>query len=86
MRLKFQTYFPCCEWTEDEFDFSQYEDAYRAQVMDLIDAKVKGEESVAPESEEERPETINLMDELKQNLSKPKRQLKRPSKSRQRSA
>ncbi|MCC7423485.1 MAG: Ku protein [Planctomycetaceae bacterium] len=58
------------EWSETEFDFSQYEDTYRERVGNLIEAKKKGEKLVAPEEDEEEPETINLMEALKRSLEK----------------
>lgn len=66
------------EWSDDEFDFSQYEDTYREKIQELIAAKVKGQELVVPEEEEE-PATINLMEALKQSL-KSRPAAKRPAK------
>lgn len=56
-------------WSEDDFDFSDYEDEYRERVKELIDAKVKGHDLVAPEEEEEEPEVYNLMDALKKSIA-----------------
>lgn len=68
------------EWSDDAFDFPQYEDTYREKVEELIAAKVKGHELVAPEEEEEEPATINLMDALKKSLKQARPATKRPAK------
>lgn len=59
-------------WSDDRFDFGKYEDRYFERVKDLIDAKVKGREIVAPDEEEE-PSVINLMDALKKSVARSKR-------------
>jgi DNA end-binding protein Ku len=56
-------------WTEDDFDFSAYKDTYQDQLKSLIKAKVSGREVVAPASEDEEPEVINLMDALQASVS-----------------
>ena len=55
-------------WTEDDFDFSTYKDTYQDKVRELIESKVEGRQIVAPESEEEEPEVINLMDALQASV------------------
>ena len=55
--------------TEDRFDFDQYEDVYERRIKELIEARIKGREVVAPEEKEE-PEVINLMDALRQSVAK----------------
>jgi DNA end-binding protein Ku len=55
-------------WTTDDFDFERYDDEYREKVKDLIQAKSRGKEMIAPEEEEEEPQVINLMDALKKSL------------------
>ncbi len=55
------------EWTDDEFDFSSYEDQYREKLQDLIEAKVSGHEIVAPK-QEKAPKVLNLMDALKRSV------------------
>lgn len=55
-------------WTKDDFDFDRYDDEYREKVKDLIKAKSRGKEMVAPEEEEREPQVINLMDALKKSL------------------
>ena len=54
-------------WTEREFDFSEYEDAYRERVQELVKAKVEGREIVAPQENAE-PEIVNLMEALKRSV------------------
>jgi len=66
-------------WSDDEFDFAQYEDTHRERVERLIAAKLKGEELTAPEEEEE-PEVVNLIEALKQSIGRS------PSKGRRASA
>jgi DNA end-binding protein Ku len=56
-------------WYSDDFDFTSYDDHYRERVEKLIQAKVKGHEVVAPDEEEEEPETVNLMEALKQSVA-----------------
>jgi DNA end-binding protein Ku len=60
--------------TDENFDFSKYEDQHTAELRNLIEAKVKGKEIVAPpaESEEEVP-IINLMDALRKSVQQTKR-------------
>ena len=69
------------EWSDNDFDFSQYEDMYREKVQDLIAAKVKGHKLVAPEEEVDEPATINLMDALKKSLKKTRPATKRAAKA-----
>jgi len=57
-------------WTQRDFDFSQYHDAYSDKVKELIRAKVEGRELVVPEVEAE-PEVINLMAALRKSIGKP---------------
>lgn len=56
------------EWSEDDFDFSKYQDPYREKVEELIEAKVKGHE-IAPAPEEEPAAVVSLMDALKQSVA-----------------
>lgn len=55
------------ESSEDEFDFTQYKDPYRKRVEQLINAKIKGREIVAPH-EDAPKQIVNLMDALKQSV------------------
>ena len=66
-------------WSDDKFDFAQYEDTHRERVERLIAAKLAGEELTAPDEEEE-PEVVNLMEALKQSIGRS------PSKGRRASA
>ena len=71
------------DWSDDDFDFSAYEDTYREKVEELIKAKLKGREIVAPEEEEE-PEVVSLMDALKQSLTQMRGKTKRSTRTRRR--
>lgn len=62
-------------WSDQDFDFADYEDHYREKVKRLVDAKIKGREIVAPEEEEETTEVIHLMDALQKSV---KRSLAKP--------
>ena len=55
--------------TAKNFDFSKYQDLYTERLTELINAQVEGKEVVSPPADEEVP-VINLMDALKQSLSK----------------
>lgn len=59
-------------WTEEEFDFSNYKDTYQEKVRELIDAKVKGQDLVEPETEEE-PEVVNFMEALRKSIGRSSR-------------
>lgn len=48
-------------------DLSQYKDDYQLELRRIIDAKVAGEEVVAP-AEEAPPKVVNLMEALRQSL------------------
>jgi DNA end-binding protein Ku len=50
-------------------DLSQYKDDYQEQLRKMIDAKIAGEEIVAPE-EEAPPKVVNLMEALRQSLDR----------------
>ncbi len=54
--------------TEAHFDPSRFEDRYQERLDQLIAAKIKGEEIVAPEEDAE-PEVINLMDALRKSVA-----------------
>ncbi|HEV3236698.1 MAG TPA: Ku protein [Gemmataceae bacterium] len=54
--------------TSKKFDYSQFKDTYTEKLTRLIEAKVAGEEIVAPPIHEQ-PQIINLMDALKQSLA-----------------
>jgi DNA end-binding protein Ku len=54
---------------EAEGDLTQYEDNYQNELRKMIDAKIAGEEIVAP-VEEAPPKVVNLMDALRQSLER----------------
>ena len=58
------------ELSHDEFKPEQYEDQYRSRVLDLVNSKVEGKEITAAAPETQRAQVIDLMDALKQSLSK----------------
>lgn len=53
--------------TQEDWDFSKYQDNYQQRLSELIEAKVAGEELVKP-PETEAPTIINLMDALKASI------------------
>lgn len=53
--------------TTDKFDLTQYHDVYTEKLTKLIEAKVAGQEIVAPPAGEE-PQVINLMDAIKASM------------------
>lgn len=55
------------EWSQDQFDFSKYENSHRQKVKEVIEAKVRGHEIVAP-AKEKPQKVLNLMDALEQSL------------------
>jgi DNA end-binding protein Ku len=50
-------------------DLSQYKDAYQEELRRIIDAKIAGEEVVAP-IDEAPPKVVNLMEALRQSLDR----------------
>jgi DNA end-binding protein Ku len=54
---------------ESEGDLTQYRDDYQAELRKIIDAKIAGEEVVAP-VEEAPPKVVNLMEALRQSLER----------------
>jgi DNA end-binding protein Ku len=54
---------------ETEGDLTQYKDDYQNELRKIIDAKIAGEEIVAPK-EEAPPKVVNLMDALRQSLER----------------
>jgi len=50
-------------------DLTQYKDDYQDELRKMIDAKIAGEEIVAPK-EEEPPKVVNLMEALRQSLER----------------
>jgi DNA end-binding protein Ku len=64
---------------ETEGDLTQYKDDYQAALRKVIDAKIAGEEIVAP-AEEETPKVVNLMEALRQSLDRVSTAKKRAAK------
>src|SRR5262245_5327022 len=60
-------------------DLTEYKDEYQQELRKIIDAKVAGEEIVAPE-EEAPPKVVNLMDALRQSLERVSTTKKRTAK------
>lgn len=56
------------QWSEDEFDFTQYEDDYRESVEKLIKAKVKGHKIATPKEAPAESKPLNLMDALRKSI------------------
>lgn len=56
-------------FADPDFDISAYRNEYVDKLKKLIDAKVKGEDIVAPPAVED-PKVINLMDALKKSLAR----------------
>ena len=54
---------------ESEGDLTQYEDDYQNELRKIIEAKIAGEDIVAPR-EEEAPKVVNLMEALRQSLER----------------
>jgi DNA end-binding protein Ku len=64
---------------ESEGDLTQYQDDYQNELRKLVDAKIAGEEIVAP-VEEAPPKVVNLMDALRQSLERVSATKKQPAK------
>ena len=54
---------------ETEGDLTQYQDDYQVELRKIIEAKIAGEEIVAPK-EEAPPKVVNLMEALRQSLER----------------
>lgn len=54
---------------EGTLDLAEYTDAYQEELQRIIDAKVAGQEVIAPE-EQAPPKVVNLMDALRQSLDR----------------
>ena len=52
---------------ESQGDLTQYKDDYQLELRRIIDAKIAGEEIVAPE-EQEPPKVVDLMEALRRSL------------------
>ncbi len=54
---------------ESEGDLTQYQDDYQVELRKIIEAKIAGEDIVAPQ-EEAPPKVVNLMEALRQSLER----------------
>jgi DNA end-binding protein Ku len=74
-------------WVKEKFDFDDYEDRYRNRLLELIQQKIKGKETVEPDAEgEEEPEVINFMDALRKSVAANTKNKKRKSKRKRRAS
>lgn len=64
-----------------ELDLANYRDDYQAELRRVIDAKIAGQEIVAPE-EETPAKVVNLMDALRRSLDTVSASKKKPAKAR----
>jgi DNA end-binding protein Ku len=69
------------ETFEGPLDLASYKDEYREGLQQIIDAKIAGEEVVAPAEPEAPPKVVNLMDALKKSLNAVSAEKKRPAKA-----
>ncbi|MDZ4821133.1 MAG: Ku protein [Planctomycetota bacterium] len=60
------------KWSIKDFDLGKYKDRYRQKVKAAIQAKKKGVEQAIPDDDEPESDVINLMDALRQSVSKTK--------------
>jgi len=58
------------ELSHGEFKPEQYQDEYRQRVLDVVNAKVEGQEITAVGPQVQRAQVIDLMDALKESLAK----------------
>src|SRR5947208_1643191 len=68
------------ELSEGSLELNDYTDEYREGLQKIIDAKIAGEEIVAP-SVDAPPRVVNLMEALKKSLNTVSAQKKRPAKA-----
>ena len=68
------------ETFEGPLDLADYKDEYREGLQKIIDAKIAGEEIVAP-SVGAPPKVVNLMEALKRSLDTVSSQKKKPAKA-----
>ena len=65
---------------EGTLDLTEYRDAYQEELQRIIDAKIAGEEVVAP-TEAAPPKVVNLMDALRESLDRVSSEKKKPAKA-----
>ena len=63
-----------------ELDLKEYKDEYREGLRKIIDAKIAGEEVVAPEVSEP-PRVVDLMEALRRSLDSVSKEKKKPAKA-----
>ncbi len=68
------------EMFEAPLDLNDYKDEYREGLQAIIDAKIKGQEIVAPAAEE-APKVVNLMEALRKSLDAVNTKKKTPAKA-----
>jgi DNA end-binding protein Ku len=68
------------EMFESPLDLKDYKDEYREGLQAIIDAKIAGQEVVAP-AVEEAPKVVNLMEALKKSLDAVNQKKKAPAKA-----
>jgi DNA end-binding protein Ku len=66
---------------EKPLDLATYKDEYREGLQEIINAKIAGQEIIAPPSIEAPPKVVNLMDALRQSLDKVSATKKKPAKA-----
>jgi DNA end-binding protein Ku len=65
---------------DSELDLKEYKDEYREGLRQIIDAKIAGEEVVAPEVQEP-PKVVDLMEALRRSLDSVSQEKKKPAKA-----
>jgi DNA end-binding protein Ku len=65
---------------DSELDLKEYKDEYREGLRKIIDAKIAGEEVVAPEVQEP-PKVVDLMEALRRSLDSVSTEKKKPAKA-----
>jgi DNA end-binding protein Ku len=74
-------------WEKESFDFEDYEDRYRNRLIELIQQKINGKETVEPETETvDEPEVINFMDALRKSVAANTKQKRRKPKRKRRAS
>jgi DNA end-binding protein Ku len=63
-----------------ELDLKEYKDEYKEGLRRIIDAKIAGEEVVAPEVSEP-PRVVDLMEALRRSLDTVSKEKKKPAKA-----
>src|SRR3970282_113082 len=65
---------------DSELDLKEYKDEYREGLRQIIDAKIAGEEFVAPEVQEP-PKVVDLMEALRRSLNAVSTEKKKPARA-----